>query len=119
MNDLTGVEYGALALDAILADGSTKPSKPLSTVPNILRGSANKQQDQLQIASLHTFMAQEIAPRKTVLSPWLMTQSLNMIYGWRGIGKTHVSLAICYAVACGGSFLNWRADQPRRVLLLD
>jgi hypothetical protein len=30
-----------------------------------------------------------------------------------------VSLGISYALACGGKFLNWEADKPRRVLLVD
>lgn len=48
-----------------------------------------------------------------------MTQSLSMIYGWRGTGKTHMSLGIFFAVGTGSSFLNWKADRPRKVLLID
>ncbi len=42
-----------------------------------------------------------------------------MIYGPRGIGKTHLSLGIAYAVATGGRFLRWQAPRPRRVLVID
>ena len=42
-----------------------------------------------------------------------------MIHGWRGVGKTHVSLGVGYAVACGSQFLHWKADKPRCVLLVD
>ncbi|SFU45624.1 AAA family ATPase [Nitrosospira multiformis] len=79
----------------------------------------SKAPQQLQVVGLHDFIAMELPPRDTMLAPWLMTQSLNMIYGWRGVGKTYVSLNICYAVACGGSFLDWKAEKPRRVLLVD
>jgi hypothetical protein len=58
-------------------------------------------------------------PREHILSPWLLTQSLNMIYAWRGVGKTHVALGIGFAVASGGSFLGWKADKKRKVLYLD
>jgi hypothetical protein len=78
-----------------------------------------KAPQQLQVVGLHDFIAMELPPRDTMLAPWLMTQSLNMIYGWRGVGKTHVNLGISYALACGGKFLNWKADKPRRVLLVD
>src|SRR5687768_11517561 len=73
----------------------------------------------LRAVGLHDFIAMKLPTRETILSPWLMTQSLSMIYGWRGVGKTHVSLGVSYAVACGGEFLGWKADKPRRVLLVD
>ena len=71
------------------------------------------------IIDLHEFLARELPPREQMLSPWLLTQSLNMVYAWRGVGKTHVALNIAYAIAAGGSFLHWRANRPRRVIYLD
>jgi hypothetical protein len=73
----------------------------------------------LLAVGLHDFIAMQLPIREQILSPWLMTQSLSMIYGWRGVGKTHVSLGVSYAVACGSQFLHWEADKPRRVLLVD
>jgi len=73
----------------------------------------------LHVLDLHTFMATDLPPRKTILSPWLMTQSLNMVHGWRGIGKTHLSLGVFFAVGTGSSFLNWKADKPHKTLLID
>ncbi|WP_136415541.1 AAA family ATPase [Herbaspirillum sp. ST 5-3] len=60
-----------------------------------------------------------LKPRERILSPWLLTQSLSMLYAWRGVGKTHVALGIGFAVASGGAFLGWQATTPRRVLYLD
>lgn len=68
---------------------------------------------------VHEFMAKELPVRDTILSPWLLSQSLNMIYAWRSVGKTHVSLGIAYAIASGGEFLGWKADKPRPVLYVD
>jgi putative DNA primase/helicase len=65
------------------------------------------------------FLQREFPPRDMLLVPWLPTQGLGMIYGARGLGKTHVSLNIAYAVATGGEFLGWKAPQPRRVLFID
>lgn len=62
----------------------------------------------------HTFPAREF-----ILSPVLTLGSLNMLYAWRGIGKTHVALGIAYAAASGGTFLSWTAARPFRVLYLD
>jgi hypothetical protein len=42
-----------------------------------------------------------------------------MIFGYRGVGKTHVSLGIAYAVASGGSILKWQSPKPRGVLFID
>jgi hypothetical protein len=67
----------------------------------------------LELAN-HTFK-----PREKILSPWCLTQSLNMIYAWRGVGKTHVALGIAFAIATGGSFLCWQASQRRKVIYLD
>ncbi len=50
------------------------------------------------------------------MSPWLLSQSLNMVYAWRGVGKTHFSMNVAYAVASGGSmFGRWQADKPCRL----
>ena len=37
-----------------------------------------------------------------------------MIYATRGTGKTWVALSIAYAVASGGSFLNWKAEKAEK-----
>jgi len=65
------------------------------------------------------FLAQEFPPRRNLLDPWLPQQGLAMIHAPRGVGKTHCSLAIAYAVASGSKFLHWSAPQPAGVLFLD
>ena len=57
--------------------------------------------------------------REYVLSPILTLGSLNMLYAWRGIGKTHVALGMAYAAASGGSFLNWASERPFKTLYID
>lgn len=73
----------------------------------------------LKVIGLHEFMATELPVREPILTPTILTQSLNMIHGWRGLGKTHMSLGIFYAVGTGSTFLNWKADKARKVLLID
>ena len=61
----------------------------------------------------------DFPPREHVLTPWLPTKGLAMLFGPRGIGKTHLTLGIAYAIASGGSFLGWQAPRPRPVLIID
>jgi len=71
------------------------------------------------VDSLGEFLQREIPPREQVLAPWLPMQGLVMVYAARGVGKTFFALNVAYAVASGGSFLNWSAPKPRGVLYID
>lgn len=64
-------------------------------------------------------LAAKFPPRTMLLAPWLQSQSLTMLHAWRGVGKTHVSLGIAFAVASGGEFLGWQAEQPEPTLFID
>ena len=97
----TGIERGRAFLDGIVSKKIQSEKPPLKVI------------------GLHEFMATELPVRETILAPWMMTQSLNMIHGWRGTGKTHMSLGVFYALGTGGSFLNWKADKPRKSILID
>lgn len=77
------------------------------------------QSESLKSVSIFDFLAQEIKPRRLLLSPWLPEQGLAMIYAKRGVGKTFVGLNIAYALASGGAFLVWKAEKPTRVLYID
>src|SRR5208283_5238962 len=73
----------------------------------------------LRAVSIEEFLSLEFPPRENVLASWLPTQGLCMLYGPRGIGKTHVGIGVAVAVATGGSFLTWKAEKARPVLYLD
>lgn len=73
----------------------------------------------LQIVSIGELIATEFPPRKDLLGEWLCSQTLNMLYAWRGVGKTHAALNIAYAIASGGQWLHWKAPQASPVLYLD
>lgn len=57
--------------------------------------------------------------RELLLDPILPSRGLAMLYGPRGLGKTHVALGIACAAASGGTFLKWSASTARRVLYVD
>ncbi len=64
-------------------------------------------------------LTREFPPRETILSPWLPSKGLTMIYAERGIGKTWIAMNIAHAVTGGGSFLRWQAPVRRRVVYID
>lgn len=101
MQTETGAERGRAFLDKIVSQQILSEKPPLKVI------------------GLHEFMATVLPVREPILSPTILTQSLNMIHGWRGLGKTHMSLGIFYAVGTGSAFLNWKADKARKVLLID
>ena len=72
-----------------------------------------------RVLTIDDFLATEFPPREMVLSPWLPSKGLAMIYGPRGIGKTHMTLECAYAIASGGRFLRWSAGEARRVIVID
>lgn len=103
--------------EAVDADAVLRPAKIAGTAPPGGAGEASG--FRLRAVSVSELLNMELPPRRNLLSPWLPVQGLAMIYAGRGIGKTHLSLGIAYAVACGGSFLSWTAPEPAGVLFLD
>ena len=65
------------------------------------------------------FTALEIPPKKKLLNPWLTEQSITLISGWRGTGKTWLALSILDAVSKGKSFGTWESETSVPCLLLD
>jgi hypothetical protein len=64
-------------------------------------------------------LQREFPARELLLSPWLPSKGLAMVFAERGIGKTWVGLNIAHATAGGGGFLRWRASRPSRVVYID
>ena len=57
--------------------------------------------------------------RQVLLFPWLKEDSINLISGWRGCGKTNMALSILDAVSRGASFGPWECKNPVPCLFLD
>ena len=73
----------------------------------------------LVVYSLDELLELKIPKRQYLLSPWLQSQGLCMIYSTRGFGKTWIALEIAYTVASGGQFLSWKSENPAGVLYID
>lgn len=61
----------------------------------------------------------DIPPREYLVEGVLLQQSLAMIYGFRGRGKTWVVLTLAVAIASGQKFMYWDVPQAKRVLVVD
>jgi putative DNA primase/helicase len=73
----------------------------------------------LRVVTAAELLTMQIPPREYILEPIIHTQSTNMLFSKRGVGKTYTSLGIACAVAAGSPFLRWRAPKPRKVLYVD
>jgi len=63
--------------------------------------------------------ALEIPPRDTIVTPFIATGSLNMVYAIRGVGKTWFGMELCHAIVNGQDFFDWHVPLARRVLFID
>ena len=81
--------------------------------------SGEGEKGKLHAVNMNDFLSMNLPEREMLLSPFLTTQGLVLLYARRGVGKTHVALGIACAVAAGGRFLKWEAPKPRKVLYID
>ena len=65
------------------------------------------------------FLNINVMEKKILLAPWLTEQSISLVTGWRGTGKTWFALGILDAVTNGTSFGPWQAGEPAPALFLD
>lgn len=73
----------------------------------------------LNAVPLSGFLTTVLPPRGNLLSPIIQVQSVNMLYAWRGVGKTMTAIHMACAMASGCSFHTWQAPKPVKVLYLD
>ncbi|MDY0270643.1 AAA family ATPase [Trichloromonas sp.] len=120
-NDLAKLA-GMEAVKACIVDAAGPMPTPGPLEENAVAGEFGSEEPaaaRLKIVDVADFLSLEFPPRENILAPWLPRQGLCMVYAPRGLGKTHFSLGVSYAVATGGTFLTWSAPAPRGVLFLD
>jgi hypothetical protein len=61
----------------------------------------------------------EFPARDLIVTPWMPRKGLALIVAGRGIGKTWVAFNVAHMAAVGGTFWNWRAPKPVRVVFID
>ena len=57
--------------------------------------------------------------KKKILFPWLSEQSLVLVAGWRGVGKTWFALGLADAITRGSNFGPWKTVTPAACLYID
>lgn len=119
--DLPGLQYqeshGADVTDW-LAMGNTSSDLVDLVCKTPDYGSPN-QKRKIIVVTMGEFLKMKLPVPEMILAPFIITQTLCLLYSKRGVGKTHVALGIAYAVATGGSFLKWKAPKSRPVLYID
>jgi KaiC/GvpD/RAD55 family RecA-like ATPase len=75
--------------------------------------------NELPVVNGEDLLQMDIPPLQNIIDPILPVGGMGLVFAKRGIGKTHFCIEIAYAVANGIGFLNWSANEPRRVLYLD
>jgi hypothetical protein len=75
--------------------------------------------DVLVPIDLNDFLARKLPERVPIMKGLLFEKSTNMIYAWRGTGKTWFNLWLAYALATGSPFLKWQTHKARRVIYID
>jgi hypothetical protein len=65
------------------------------------------------------FTALNLPEKRIFLNPWLTEQSITLISGWRGTGKTWLAMSILDAVTTGQSFGPWETETSVPCLFVD
>lgn len=128
--DLPGLDFreshGEDISDWLKKEGNTflKFQEIVEATPDYLPKQSDNQahdepQSTIRAISFHDFLDLELPRPAMILSPFLWSQGLVLLYAKRGVGKTHIALGIAYAVASGGDFLKWSAQEPKKVLYID
>ncbi len=65
------------------------------------------------------FLKLQIPERQALLVPWLKTESITLISGWRGVGKSWFAMSIVNAVTSGENFGPWKVEMICPALFLD
>jgi 5S rRNA maturation endonuclease (ribonuclease M5) len=71
------------------------------------------------VLEINQFCRIETSSKQEYLFPWLKECSLNLISGWRGVGKTFFGISILDAVSRGEGFGPWECKKSVPCLLLD
>lgn len=61
----------------------------------------------------------DLPHRQYLITPFISTNSLNMIYAERGLGKTWFSIFLALCLARGEDFLDYLVERPCPVLYID
>jgi RecA-family ATPase len=100
-NDPSGFDFGSDQRDTILSGGN--PYEEISSV----------------ILPVGNFLELTISPKQKILDPWINEQSMILISGDRGTGKTWFTVSIVNCITSYESFGPWETEHPVSCLYID
>jgi putative DNA primase/helicase len=59
-----------------------------------------------------TLVRIEMQEKRTIIDPWLTEQSISLVSGWRGVGKTFFCMGLVDAITRAQSFGPWNCKTP-------
>jgi hypothetical protein len=71
------------------------------------------------IRTVDEFLSLEAPERNIIIRPFLKEASINMIYGWRGVGKSNFALGLVTAATTGEPIGPWDVVNPVNALYCD
>lgn len=71
------------------------------------------------ICESNQFRILDVTPKRTILNPWLSEQSISLMSGWRGSGKTWSALSLLDSITRGKAFGPWGCEMSVPCLFLD
>jgi hypothetical protein len=80
------------------------------------KATPNWEQAVMSIGDLRTTKFPE---KRKIISPWLSEQSIVLVAGWRGVGKTWFAVGLVDAVTRGMPFGPWKTITPVSCLYVD
>jgi hypothetical protein len=110
---------GAGTFIRVIQDKDLKQIRGYLNIFERLTKKDNIAQKKLHAITIRDFLYMELPPRENIVDPWLPTQGLIMVYGFRGIGKTFFIIGLALAITSGEKFLKWSVPKPFNVLHID
>jgi len=71
------------------------------------------------ILQFKDFKEMKLPEKRIILNPWIKEQSIILISGWRGVGKTWLALSLLDSITRGKNFGPWETKNPVPCLYLD
>jgi len=118
IGDETAQEGRGNTIKAVIDNASTYHEKNDRKAINPPRDK-EKLLTEYKAVDIRELLTYEFPKRECILDPIFTLSSINMVFAWRGVGKTHFALGIAWAAASGGRFLKWQTSRPFKVLYLD
>ena len=69
--------------------------------------------------SLDEILVTDFPERRKIVSPWIQEQSIILMSGFRGVGKSIFTLGLCDAISRGGKFGPWEIKTSLPILYVD